>query len=185
MTSNKFPNQLKLVTIGCVLPIIFEVSAPAMAFDFQLNGGLSVPSSAVTPSFSSFSGIFSIPEPVSTYTGYIPSSDISLYNDQGKLVLEYFHPQSLPAFERPGGFEGSVGDGGRKLEFGDRFSGLDLTFSSSDSPAGLRFSSGSFNVIGITGPATSAAITPVPEPSNIGDILFLPGLAFCFLRIKR
>ncbi len=38
-----------------------------MAFDFQLNGTLNVPSSAINPSFSSFSGTF-IPEPVSTYT---------------------------------------------------------------------------------------------------------------------
>ena len=214
MILNKLSTQLLVATLGCTLPGLVGVSYPAVAFDFQLQGTLE-PSTAPAPfvqRFSSFSGIISTPgnEPISTYNGpfdinsfegfggQIPTFSINYYDNQGNIT----YTQGLGAF---GGYyngatgqEGPVAEGNRELNFGDKLTDLDLTFSPSPAtPAGLSFSSGSFSfsaqVIGQLGfgpndytvSVIDATITPVPAPAPIGGILFLPGLAYWLLRKKR
>ena len=190
MALNKFSTQLLVATLGYTLPFLVGVSAPAVAFDFQLNGTFAPVSG---PNFyqnasSSFSGTFSTPgaEPVSTYTG-----ELTAFNIFGL----FGGPSNMPNDFRNSTFgtEIATANGGRNLSFSSYYENLSLNFSPDlTSPTGLSFSSGSISANpaivpqGYQGdlPVIDATITPVPAPAPIGGVLFLPGLGYWLLRKK-
>ncbi len=191
MALNKLTTQLLVATLGCTIPGLVGVSSPAVAFDFQLQGTFSPASSNTAFSgYSNFSGTFSVPEPVSTYTGPITAFSVTFtptYTLAGPFGT---FPSTATS-----GYEGAVGTGGRQLSFRD---GNAIQFSLNFSPApatpgGLSFSSGSISLNpniflppGVENSLSveSATITPVPAPAPIGGVLFLPGLGYWLLRKK-